>query len=357
MSSPISTDLIPYTPPQTPLQFIHSEIRRIQSEKKTSLSLSSNLLSHIFSYLKMRGLIRCSLVNRQWKLVYGDRTLWKLIKTDMSNEKFFDVAFMEMARKYKNIFSKFSASRFGCVMHAYEKRFGSVKGGLSNCEKLSTEMSAYAIRDLCQAACDSKDYQIAMNCHWFAKQYLADAGNEAMSYIIISQVSDQNFLEKSNDLIQLSKDLINDDLEFGLKALMAVACKFADLKMFREAIKNTQFAQTLRDTKTCQRKRDFSLDIQPFMAMGKHALSMNNYDLAEYCARKLDKRSFNPQLFYADIIIKQIQENNSINKTLFSEITPQTPAWKKAIEGLVAGLNKHKRFDEAKKIGRTGKVE
>lgn len=335
----MSTALIPYTPPKTPMEFIKSEI-----EKRNPPKLPSELMLYIFSFLDVRSLSRCSLVDQRWKQLSSDRILWTNIfeKTDLSHVRT-QRSFMSEAWRYRDLTLNFSGSnRFEPAIAACEK-----------CAQLDAYNGAYGFRDLCKKACEVKDYKTAMKCQKLAKQYYADAGNEAMSFLIKSQVEDLNFLEHSEALIQLSVELIDEDREFGLQALITVAKKFADLQMFKEAMKYTQLGRTLRDSRHCSRRRNHNDDIHPFNEMGKHMLSLRQYKLSEECARKLDKQYHYPEEFYSDIIVKQIQEENFVNEALFSEIRPETKSWITASEGLVFGLIDNGRYDEAQKIAKS----
>lgn len=339
MSSSMSMALIPYTRPKTPSEFIKSEI-----EKKNPPNIYIELMIHIFSFLDVRSLSRCSLVDKQWKLLSSDKILWSNIfrKTNLSHVKT-ENSFMSEAWRYRDLSLIFSQS----------KRFGSAIAACEKCAQLDAHNGAYSFRDLSKMACEAKDYKTALRCQQLAKQYYADAGNEAMSFFIKSQVKELNFLENSESLIQLSVDLINEDREFGLLALITVAKKFADLQMFDEAMKYTQLGRSLRDSRRCTRGRNHNDDIHPFVEMGKHMLSLKQYKLAEECARKLDEKYYHPDWLYSDIIVKQMQEENYVNEALFFEIGTETSPWIKASEALVFGLIDNERYVEAQKIAKS----
>lgn len=216
----------------------------------------------------------------------------------------------------------------------------------------------------------TSDYTIAGLFQKLAEQYCADVENEAMCYVIKSRVTNPNFLQHSDALIQLSQKLIAEDREFGLQALMAIAKKFADLQMFGKAMETTELARTLGHLRQCPRAPYHNSEtVYPFAEMGAHMLSLKQYKLAEECADKLNlpyrldaevqwglPDLASPMLqgnLYADIVVKQINEENLVNETLFSKIECDTCPWVKAIEGLALGLIKHNRCREATEFAKS----
>lgn len=339
MSSQMNMAIIPYTAPKTPEEFIRSEF-----EKRTLPSLENRLWLNIFSYLNLQSLAGCSEVDRCWKQLSSDRALWSPIfeNTDLSHVKT-PYSSISPSWKYRNLALSFTSSdRFGAAIAACEKA-----------AKLDNINGAYGLRDICKQASKVKDYKTAIQCQQLAKQYHPDAGDEAMSFLIQSQVKDANFIENSEKLLQLSLALINEDREFGFQALMPVVKKCADLGMFEKAMEYTRIGQTLGNLKTCSRPRDHSDDIDPFREMSCHMLSLKQYKLSEECARKLDTNRYHPESLFADIIFKQIEEENFFNELLIAELKPGTLFWVKAYNGLVFGLLDHERYEEAKKYAQS----
>lgn len=306
-------------------------------------SSGDDITLNIFAYLDLRSLARSALVCRNWKDISGDVSLWREIlnKTDLSFVKTPN-SFMSIAWKYRDISLIFINSR----------RFYPAIEACKISAKHDSRNGAYGFRDLCQKACDMNRYDIALKCQQLATYYCADAGNSAMRYFINSQSAESDFLEIYQQLIEMSVNLIDDDREYGLESLMEIAKKLADLNKFDEAMQYTQLARTLRDSRDCDRRRNHSDDIHPFKFMGKHMLSLKQYKLAEECARKIDVKHYHPEWLYAEIIVKQIQEENFVNDRLFSEIKSGTAPFIMAAEGLVFGLITYGRYDEAKSFAK-----
>jgi tetratricopeptide (TPR) repeat protein len=299
----------------------------------------NDITFNIFTFLDLRSLVRSSLVCKNWKDVSENASLWREIlnRTDLSLVETKN-SFISIAWKYRDISLIFSDS----------ERFHPAIEACKISAKHDPHNGAYGFRDICQKACDMNRYDIALKCQQLAKHYYADAGNAAMSYFIKSQAAKSDFLEIYQQLIEMSVNLIEDDREYGLQSLMEVAKKLADLNRFGEAMHYTQLARTLRDSRDCTRGRDHSDDIHPFTFMGKHMLSLKQYKLAEECARKIDVRHYHPEWLYAEIVVKQIQEEHFVNDRLFSEIRPKMAPFITAAEGLVFGLIACGRYDEAK---------
>ena len=342
-----SMALIPYTPPKSSKELLESILKK-EPQKNHISRLPKELLLHILSLLDMKDLCTCSLVSKQWKLVSEDKSLWSCIfdttdlshgKTNLSHIKT-EHSFMGDAWKYRDLALEFGKSH----------RFGMAIASCEQSAKIDPFNGAYGFRDLCQVACEAKDYNTARTVQLLAKKYLANAGNEAMSFFIKSRVVDANFLECSNELIRLAVALIDDDREFGLQALIEIAKKFADLGKFEEAMRLTQQARTLRDSRSCERGRNHSEDIHPYTKMGYHMLSLKQYKLAVECAQKIDKHYFHPEWLLSDIFIKQMHDENSINEHLLSQLKPETAPWITAFEELAYHLIDNKKFDEALKI-------
>ena len=234
---------------------------------------------------------------------------------------------------------------------------GRFEPAIAACEKsaqLNAHNGAYGFRDLCTKACEVNDYKTALECQKLSKQYYADAGNQSMSILIISQTEDSNFLEHSEALVQSSVDLIDEDREFGLQALISVAKKFADLQMFEDAMTYTELASTLKVARGCKRDRDTSNDVYPFIEMSQYMLSLKQYKLAEEYARKVNPCfCSSPNWLFSNIIAKQMQEENFVNEALFSEINNVTEAWRRTCEALVFGLIDNGRYDEAQKFAKS----
>ena len=298
---------------------------------------------HIFTFLDPRSLARSSLVSKHWKDLSGADFLWREIlnNADLSFVKT-PYSFMGDDWKYRDIsFIFIKAGRFDSAVEACK---------ISS--KHDAHNGAYGFRDLCQKACDMNRYDVAIKCQQLAKQYYADAGNSSMSYVIKSQIAKSDFLETYQQLVNMSVNLIDDDREYGLQSLMEVAKKLADLNKLDEAMQYTLLARTLRDSRGCNRGRNHSDDTHPFTFMGKHMLSLKQYKLAEECARKLDARYYSPSWLYAEIIVKQIEEEHFVNDRLFSEIKSGTAPFIMAAEGLVFGLIECGRYDEAKNFAK-----
>jgi tetratricopeptide (TPR) repeat protein len=296
---------------------------------------------NIFTFLDLRSLARGSVVCKNWKNVSENASLWQEIlnKTDLLLVKT-ENSFMSIAWKYRDISLIFSNSeRFYLAIEACKIS-----------AKHDSRNGAYGFRDLCQKACDMNRYDIALKCQQLAKHYFADAGNAAMSYFIKSQAVKSDFLEIYQQLVEMSVNLIDDDREYGLQSLMEVAKKLADLNKFDEAMQYTQLAKTLRDSRGCSRGRNHDDDIHPFSVMGEHMLSLKQYKLAEDCALKMDTHT--KSWLYAEIVVKQIQEENVVNDRLFSEIKSGTAPFIMAAEGLVFGLIACGRHDEAKSFAK-----
>jgi tetratricopeptide (TPR) repeat protein len=301
--------------------------------------MPDDITSTVFSFLDLNSLARCSIVSKQWKDLPGSDYVWQKIlnKTDLSFVKT-ENSFMSDAWKYRDI----------ALILIKSGRFNSAVEACKISSEHNAHNGAYGFRDLCQKACDMNRYDVALKCQQLAKHYCEDAGNAAMSYLIKSQTAKSDFLEIYHQLVEMSVNLIDNDREYGLQSLMEVAKKLANLNKFDEAMQYTQLAKTLRDSKGCSRGRNHSDDIHPFSFMGKHMLSLKQYKLAEDCAQKTDDNHSIPTRLYAEIIVKQIKEENVVNDRLFSEIKSETMPFIMAAEGLVFGLIGHGRYDEAK---------
>ena len=338
MNTSINFGPILCTPPHTSKEFIACV------EEKTNIEcLDRATMLRIFTFLDMRTLLKCSLVSKRWKWMSADRFLWKALfaTTDLSHIKT-ENSFRSISYKYTDISLAFvRTSRFEIAMAACEKsaQHDAVDG-------------ASGLRNLCVEACKLKEYETAMLCCTLAKKFHQNIGNQAVAHCIESRVKDSDFLEKATELVHLSVDLIKDDREFGLQALMTIAKKFADLELFKDAIDYTQQAHNLRDEYPCNRERICHNDIHPFGEMGKHFLDLNQYELAINCAKKVCRQHHRHEYLYAAIILKQIQKNNFINESLFAEIERETLPWIFACEGLAFGLLDHHRLDEAKKYAK-----
>jgi hypothetical protein len=329
-----ATNLTLMNLPKTP-----KELESSQIEKQNYPCLPTQLMLRVFSYLDILNLSKCSLVNHQWKRWSSDKTLWKNLIAKFDISQWAPQTYMGVAWKYRDLALSFSKSfLFGAAITCCETgmKHGDSIGG------------PHTLRDICRRACQIKDYKTALECQQLAKQLLASAGNLAMSDIIHFQTRAANFLENSEKLIESSLNLIEEDRDLGLEALVTIAKKFASLQMFDKAMQYTQLATNVRDSKKCSRSGEH-IDIQPFREMGKHMLSLNQCNLAEECAKKIGRNNFAKELF-ADIIIKQIQEENFINERLLAEIEFDTIPWERACEGLVFGLIDKARYEEAQKI-------
>lgn len=322
----------------------------LEIEKNNVPNLPSELIKILFSFLDAKSLSICSLVSLEWKQFSSDKELWSKIFENFDLYQLQNYFFnMDKVEEYRKLSVKLTPSnRFGAAIAACEK---SAKLD-AHTDACGFRDISYAFRDISEVACKVKDYKTAMHCQMLAQQYFAVVGHEAMSLIIKCQVADANFLENSDRLINMAIALIDGDREFGLQALIAIAKKFADLQMFDEAMKYTQLGRTLRSSRNCRRGRDQRDDIHSFTEMGKHMLSLKQYKLSEECARKLDPHYFYPEWLYADILVKQIQEENFVNESLFSKIKFGTAHWITASEGLVFGLIDHGRYEEAKNIAK-----
>ncbi len=335
---------------QTSLFLEIKGLANLDSARSKAPRLPNELIVHIFSFFDMRTLVRCPSICREWKELSSDEILWKGIfeKTNLSQFKlkFFS---LDEAWTYRDISSKFIESG----------RFGAAIAACNKCGELNKSNGAYALRDLCMKACEIKDYEMAYRCQKLAEEYVAYAekdtehtacaANETISYIIKSQVTDPNFLENYENLINLSVTLIDKDREFGLQALIAIAKKFADLQLFDKAMELTQLAKTLGDSRVCKRGRNHSDDIHPFNQMSKHMLSLKQYKLAEECADKSVEQCPSSWL-YSEIVIKQIREEKFFNEPLYSKVKHGTMPWICASEALVFNLIDMGRIEEAQKI-------
>jgi hypothetical protein len=322
-----------------------------KEEEKNFPHLFPNLGILFFSFLDKASLVKCSLVNKEYAKISANQNLWiEILKKLNFSEIKAKWGRNGGAWKYRKVSLQFiKTNRFHAAFVACEK-----------CAQLDASVGAFGFRDLCIKMCKIKNYEVAARCQELANSYFlslkkkdcfVNPGYESMSHYIQSRVEDSNFLEKSEELIQLSLTLIDDDREFGLQALMTIVKKFADLKMFEKAMALTQQARNLRDQKECKRERNHGEDIEPFVVMGKHLVSLKQYQLAEECARKIDFWVYNPHWIYKDIVIKQIREENFVNESLFSKI--RSISWIEASEGLVWGLIDHERYDEAQKIAKS----
>lgn len=334
----LSSAIIPYVPPKSPMDFIRSEVERM-NPSAVPLGLPKELALAIFAFLDRQSLSRCFLVSHDWKLLADDRFLWSEIFRRRPILERENSPFNE-AKEYHDIAIKFSQSGL----------FGAAFAASQVCVQFTPEVGAYSFSYLSKKACDAKRYEAALDFQQLAMAHHADAGNEAESYLIIGQISEANFLDKSDQLIQRAVALIDSDREFGLQALVAIAKKFADLKMFEGSMKYAQLAQSLGEAKTCLRKRNFDRDTHPFTEMSRHMLSLKQYALAEECAKKMDARFCQPANIYADIILAQMEDEDYINESLLAELKPETMPWVQTHEGLVFGLIAKGRYKEGQKL-------
>lgn len=334
LSMSSATAIVPYVTPKTSMAIV-------EEENLSSLRIPNVLIVHIFSFFDESTLAQCSIVAHNWNQLSDDKGLWDNIfkKNSLSEIKTENSGIHDVWR-FRDLIMNFGRSnRFGAAMAACKK-----------CIELEVLTGAYGFRDLCKEACRVNNYVIAAGCQQQAEQHYSSAGNEAMRDLIKSRVSDSDFLEMSTELIKSSRALTYKDREFGLEALMSIAKQFANLQMFKEAIKYTRLGKALRDSLDCNRGRNFDYDIYPFREMGKHMLSLKQYKLAEECAEELGEYR---EYFYADIISKQMQEENSLNTSLMAKLKPQTPPWIKAQEGLVFGLCDNGRWEEARMMAKS----
>lgn len=313
-------------------------------EKIKLPKLVNELILHIFSFLDVQSLNRCFLVSHKWKMLSSDRVLWNKIFEDFDLSKFkIKLFFMNEAWQYRSLSISFNESNcFGAAIAAAEK-----------CAKFDAIKAAYAFKEICQKACEVKDYKTASQCQKLSKQHFADAGNLAMSFLIKSRVENADFLDHCEKLVELSLSLIDQDREFGLQALLAIAKKLADLSMFEKAIDYTELATALRGSRSCNRARNKCNDVHPFLQMAEYMIYLKQYVLAEECAKKADQNDYDCQWIYADIVIQQIQEENFVNESLFSKLETETMPWMKASEALVFGLIDNNRYCEAQKIAKS----
>ncbi len=340
MNNSIKTNVMPQRVEATPM-----ELEMETGGTANALSILPNeIIVRIFSFLGIT-LLKCPQVCKEWKRLSSDNDLWSrelwsdIFKTaDLSHVKTYN-SFMKEDSKYRDIALQFMKSnKIGVAIAACER-----------CAQINASNGAWGFRDLCKAACDRKEYETALQCQQLSKKYEADAGNQAMSYFIISQVCDPNFLESAEKLISHSKALINKDREFGLQALMTIAKKFADLQKYEKAMQCTQLARTLGDARDCTRGRNQNDDIHPFNLMSAHMLGLKQYKLAEECARKGESHFCHTDWLFSYIIKKQMEQENFVNIALLTEISPNTLPGITTYEAVVFHLIDHGRFNEAKK--------
>lgn len=290
--------------------------------------LPIELVVQIFSSLGELHLAKLCLLNHKWKQLSSKREFWNLVwenihLTQISTPHSFRCA----GTRYKQLSEKFSiANRFEAAIAACEK-----------CATINNLFAGNGLKDISKMACDAKNYETAKECQMLAKKHWANSGSEAMCIIIQSQVSDEDFLKNSKKLIQSAVTLINENRRFGLKALLTIAQKFVEMKMFAEALECTQLG--INDSKICDEEN-------PYLVMAKYMITQKQYTLAEAYAKKLD----HPEALYSDIVTMQIKEEKFFNSSLYALIKPDTASWFIASDGLVFGLINMEKYEEAKKI-------
>lgn len=109
-----------------------------------------------------------------------------------------------------------------------------VKGGYVNaglaaakkCVEMDPHNGGYALRDLCQWTLSNPDF--ALQCAELAKTAYADAGSEAMMYILLSRIAEVNEAKEMDELIERSVALTREDREYGLKVLFVICLRLTD---------------------------------------------------------------------------------------------------------------------------------
>jgi hypothetical protein len=146
-------------------------------------------------------------------------------------------------------------------------------------------------------------------------------------------VEDQNFLEKSEQLITLAIDLIKKDRDYGLDALMTVAKRFADYGCFDKAKACTDLASKWRK-ETTRGPQDASY-ILPVTEMCRHLVCLNQYELAKEYFRSIEREYFHPDWLPKEIgsqTQEELFENNVLTGTLSWDMAEQE-YWDKILFG------------------------
>lgn len=327
--------LIPHNPAQ-----VGAELVRPKKEKKIVKNVFEVPL--FFSFLDLKHLSRCFLVNKKWKHLASSNLLWKSV-FERTNFVFLRTynSFISEAWKYRDLSMNFArANQFGAAIAACQK-----------CAELSSINGAQGFKDLCEKACRIKDYKTAVECAQLAESCHPDVGSQAINIFIKTQlieVTEIQFLKNVNNLIDMSVDLVDKDREFGLDALISVAKKMADFKNLEVAIRYTVRAEALKKEKKCKRQRNEEQDVNPFFEMAQHMLTLKEYGFAESCAKQSKHKLIDSLL--TEIVIKQLEEEEIFNEGLLKQLKPGTIYWITAYERAALGLIDHKKFRKANEM-------
>jgi hypothetical protein len=287
--------------------------------------LPPEIVMHVFSSLDFRSLARCSLVCKKWKQLSSAQNLWK----DLFVKQVLPYGF-RVTSYYARLTFPFVGSQRCEVALAGCEMIPLSHGGDKECVD---HVRAESFRDLCKQACLVHEYKFAQECQQKASQYLAEAGSQAMWVLIKTQAEDSDFLEKSEKLLQLARELIKQDREYGLDALIAVAKRFADLKDFTQALKLIEEARTLRDsiplierpTSPFDREYHFDRNILPVAEMCKHLVRLGQYELVQECFKNIEKEYFHPEWLPKEM--GEVEEENFIKRLLSPELQSGTIPW------------------------------
>lgn len=147
------------------------------------LNLPQEIFLRIFSYLEARSLAsKNSLVSHFWNKLSINKGLWKVVLKKEKNLFYRHKETATMGWKYRQLSIHF------CNLNRFEI-------AILICQKavlFSHVEAAYGFSDLCQKACDAKNYEIARKCQDLAKKHDPQAGKVALRYLLESQVKDLN---------------------------------------------------------------------------------------------------------------------------------------------------------------------
>ncbi len=250
------------------------------------------VIAHIVSFTDFQTAARCSLLDKKWNMITTCRTFWNTVWKNTRLTEYLNGHYYSSAGySYRVVSERFSkAYQFQAAIAACVK-----------CNEINSPYAAMGLREICKSLCKIKNYPLALECQALAKHYYADCGHEAMGHILNSQVNDEDFCYQYEELILSASTLLEENKEYGLKALIAIAKKLADMQKYEEAF-------------TCASIGiDHNLEKDPhhpYLQMGMHMLTLNEHKKAKDYA---DQMPYPPIDLYADIAVKQIINEDVMN--------------------------------------------
>jgi hypothetical protein len=301
-----------------------------------------DLVSHIFSFLNGKTLLTCSLVNRNWKELSRHPALWTLIfKTD--NLSGLQISKPTSWTTYENILAGFpeihclKMELLACMHYA----------------QTNSKNAAYRLKELCKKACDVKDFNIALDCAFYAEKYSEHAGAMADHLLIKNQVECLDSLSPENSILLIiaSLYLIDSSPEYGLKSLFSVAKKFADWGNFIDAIMYADLGETLGSTRGYTGGNLPSDEPLGFDGMVQHMLNLHQVVFSNACLKSLfskENRKYNSNGPDVDNLITH--EMNEAAKKDPPDLSPEQLIWMQAYKQEIYRLIDSKKYEEAQKI-------